>query len=439
MTFQEKIQLVILVLFCRYLITFVAIQNKPMKHKLLFIFLFFSSFFCNSSKAQDFQWVVKTDPDNNSSYTKSIVTDSKGNIYSIGVFGGIVDFDPGNTVFNLNGTIKSSVFILKLDKNKNFIWAKQIDGQVGLSIILYKNENIIITGQDFGLEIDLNPDPLQTFLIDNPTNGTGSFVVKLTSDGNFIFGNYYLGAFADESAIDNDDNIITTGVFGGINTDFDAGSNTYLLNPTSYDIFVLKNKSNGDFLWAKKWGGYGYDRPNSIACDQLNNIILTGNFENSISFANINYSDPNNTNFICKINSEGDDVWFRKLGNAGGLSSIEDKSVKTDSSNNIYFTTSYSSIYTSSLKPLIINFGNISLSFTSNAYDCLFFKLNSNGEYIWHNNIYGEEQQETYSINLDLNNDIYLVTTINGATFINNECNKVFPKQNTSYSREYLL
>lgn len=410
-----------------------------MKHKLLIYFSLFSLFFYNSSKAQDFQWVVKPDPDNNSSYTRSIVTDSKGNIYSIGVFSGIVDFDPSNSVFNLTGTIKSGIFILKLDKNKNFIWAKQIDGQAGLSICLDKNENVIITGQAFGLEIDLNPDSLQTFLIDNPTNGTGAFIVKLTSDGNFIFGNFYLGAYADESTVDDNDNIITTGVVGGINTDFDAGTNIYHLNPTSSDIFILKNKSNGVFLWAKKWGGYGYDRPTSLTCDKLNNIILTGNFENSVSFANITYGDPNNTNFIFKIDFEGNDIWFRKLGTEVGGSSFEDKSVKTDSSNNIYFTTGYSNNYSSSIKSLIINFGNITLSFTSNAYDSLFFKLSPNGEYIWHNNIYGDEEQQTNSLSFDLNNNIYLVTTISGTTFINNECNKVFPIKNISYSREYLL
>jgi gliding motility-associated-like protein len=52
MTFQEKIQLVILVLFCRYLITFVVIQIILMKQTLLLFFLVFTTHLFSQNKNQ---------------------------------------------------------------------------------------------------------------------------------------------------------------------------------------------------------------------------------------------------------------------------------------------------------------------------------------------------------------------------------------------------
>jgi len=404
------------------------------------IFLLFTLLFSIIGRGQDFIWASNTNQQaNGSSGIRSIVSDSKGNIYSTGSFSGIVDFDPStnsSTLVAQNGS--SNGFILKLDKNKNFLWVKQIisswvDG--GRSIILDKNENVIITGLATGTQIDLNPDPVDQYMIDNPTGNPGSYIVKLDSDGNFIFGNYYPGAYVDESTLDNDDNIITTGVSGGTNIDFDAGNGIYNLNTKGYDIFILKNNSNGAFIWAKNIGGNGYDYPVSLVCDNLNNIILKGNFENNIKFSNINYSSSYNCNFICKIKSDGQDLWFRQLGNVSGLISNEDKSVKTDYSNNIYFNTAYSSF----LSLFIPNFNNINLSFTSNSIDSILFKINENGDYIWHNSIYGNERQEIYSIDLDKNENLYLIAQVNGETFINDDCNQVFPNKNTCSSNEGLL
>ena len=62
-----------------------------------------------------------------------IALDELGNIYTTGYFEGIVDFDPGTGVYNLNAfnqhhIIPSVMFLSKLDNNGNFIWAKQMEG-----------------------------------------------------------------------------------------------------------------------------------------------------------------------------------------------------------------------------------------------------------------------------------------------------------------------
>ena len=415
--------------------------NKKIISNLL---LLFSLFFSLIGKSQDFIWASSTNYQAGYGYNgiRSIVTDSQGNIYSTGSFGGTVDFDPSNNNFNLTAFPPSigftNGFILKLDKDKNFLWVKQIksnwaDG--GRSIILDKNENIIITGLASAYQIDLNPDEVGQYLIENPTGNPGSYIIKLDPNGNFIFGNYYPGAYALESTLDNDNNIITTGVSGNSNVDFDAGNGVYILNNTnnSTDIFVLKNNTNGKFIWAKNVGGNRYDSPASIVCDNLNNIILTGNFESNINFLNTDYTCDNNCSFICKMQSDGQNLWFKQLGDFGG--SGGDKSIKIDSSNNIYFGTTFSSMY----RPFIPNFNNVNLTFTSNATDSILFKLNENGDYIWHNFIYGSEWQTLGSMVFDKNENLYVTASVAGETFINDSCNKVFPNKNTQISKEGIL
>ncbi|MFV5685344.1 T9SS type B sorting domain-containing protein [Flavobacterium sp. GB2R13] len=413
--------------------------NKKIFKQLLLLFSLLTSFI---GKAQDFIWASSTNYEAGYGYNdiRSIVTDSQGNIYSTGYFGGTVDFDPSANNFNLTASPTSigftNGFILKLDKDKNFLWVKQIksnwaDG--GRSIILDKNENVIITGLATGLQIDLNPDEVGQYKINNPTGNPGSYIIKLDSDGNFVFGNYYAEAYAEESTLDNNNNIITTGVVGRTSVDFDAGTGVYNLNNNSEDIFILKNNSNGGFIWAKNIGGSRYDYPNGIVCDNFNNIIITGIFETNISFLNKTYTSNGNCGFICKIQPDGQNLWFRQLGDSGG--SGGDKSIKIDRANNIYFGTSFSSMY----RPFIPNFDNINLTFTSDSIDSILFKLNQEGNYIWHNFIYGSEWQHLGSLAFDKNENLYVTANVAGETFINNSCNKVFPNENTQISKESLL
>ena len=54
-----------------------------------------------------------------------IAVDQNGSVYSTGKFLYTVDFDPGPGVFNLNAIANEDAFILKLDSNGNFGWAKK--------------------------------------------------------------------------------------------------------------------------------------------------------------------------------------------------------------------------------------------------------------------------------------------------------------------------
>lgn len=60
--------------------------------------------------------------------------------------------------------------------------------------------------------------------------------------------------------IDNEGNILTTGLFGET-ADFDPGPSNQLLTSAGFnDIFISKLTSSGEFIWAAKMGGSANDK-----------------------------------------------------------------------------------------------------------------------------------------------------------------------------------
>ena len=68
-----------------------------------------------------FLWAVSFDAFNEE-FGNAIATDIFGNVYLTGRFNGTVDFDPGLGTYNLS---PNGIFVLKLDTNGAFIWAKK--------------------------------------------------------------------------------------------------------------------------------------------------------------------------------------------------------------------------------------------------------------------------------------------------------------------------
>lgn len=122
-------------------------------------------------------FIQKLGPDGSHIWTKhcggsgtavgqGVKTDDSGNIIVMGNFSGTVDFDPGTGVFNMtnngNAYIGTATFILKLNADGNFLWAKQTEpvygGSVGYSMNRDIGGNLIITGY-FGGSADFGPGP----------------------------------------------------------------------------------------------------------------------------------------------------------------------------------------------------------------------------------------------------------------------------------------
>jgi hypothetical protein len=379
-----------------------------------------------SSGSQDI-FICKLDANGNFVWGKSIggvnedaVTDLKidnsGNVYLCGFFRGSADFDPSSNSFILSvssGGATADGFLLKLDLNGNFSYAKQIGGSTAIddhiySIDLDAQNNIYLTGY-FNGSCDLDPGATQ-FLVSS-TGGSDLFVVKLNSSGNFVFAKTVAGTFGNSvsggskgfSIKVNTFDIIVVGEFDGTQ-DFDTGSGT--LNLTSnglLDIFILKLDLNGNFVFAKSIGGTGNDAGNSIQIDQSNNLYISGYFNNTVDFnplSSVNNltSIGSSDGYLLKLDNSGGYLYCKQI---GGLGTDYCGKTSIDNNDNIFVTGSFSNS---------VDFDNSTsqLLLTSNGLKDIFVAAySSNGSIIYAQN-YGSTSDDEGRWVTCSNNYVYL-------------------------------
>lgn len=369
----------------------------------------------SSVYAQNFQW-AKQIGGTSSDIGRSIVVDAFGNVYTAGNFQGTVDFDPGAVIFNLTSAGMADVFVQKLDANGNFIWAKQIGGgsNDGISSVTVDAWGNVYTTGYFEGTADFDPGAAIFNL--TSTGNYDIFVQKMDSNGNFIWAKQIGGVSIDQPyslSVEDSANIYITGIFSGT-VDFDPGTGThYYTSAGSYDIFVLKLDSIGNFIWAKQMGGTQGDYGISIATDSFGNVYTTGHFSGTVDFDpgtttfNLNSAGGSQDIVIQKMDANGNFLWAKQIGGTGNNDLPYD--IAIDASGNNYITG--------------IFVGNVDFDpgvgttiLTSIGISDIFVqKMDANGSFIWAKQMGGILDDVTsYSITLDALGNVYTVGHFNG-------------------------
>jgi hypothetical protein len=301
-------------------------------------------------------FVIKYSPDGSLAWAKqfgsgnmghaegiSIKLDASGNVFISGIFYGKVDFDPGPGAFYMNSAIPAwDGFIEKLDPNGNFIWAKQITGagiKMPYSMKIYDDNNIYACGY-FSGTVDFNPDRKLKYNLTSYGN-QDAFILKLNESGGFVWAKQVGGTANDGTyniALDNNGNPLIAGWFYGT-ADFDPGSGTYPMDPFGQsDVYILKLSYDGNFMWAKQYGGPSFENSSDIQIDGSGNIYVAGYFYGTADF-DPGYgtfqltSNGNDDSFVLKTNSGGDLIWVTQTGGPGWDWSL---SAALDSDGNIF-------------------------------------------------------------------------------------------------------
>ncbi len=164
----------------------------------------------------------------NSDYATSVQTDNSGNVYVSGYFYGTVDFDPGSPTYNLTSTMGGcSSYLLKLDINGNYVWAKQVVLSASFSSnqchasSIDGNGNLYLTGEALGV-----------------------YISKLDSNGTTIWTGEYSGNgpnfFSNSICLDPVGNVFITGTFN-YQVNFNNGVSSSVLACQSIDdAFICK-------------------------------------------------------------------------------------------------------------------------------------------------------------------------------------------------------
>jgi hypothetical protein len=177
-------------------------------------------------------------------------------------------------------------------------------------------------------------------------------------------------------ATDDSGNIYVTGYFWGT-VDFDPSSGDPHTSNGSYDVFLSKFDSSGNFEWARTWGGSDMDRGMGVAADGSGNVYITGDFWSIVDFdpggGNPHTSNGVNDVFLSKFDSSGN---FKGAWTWGGSSYDRGSGVVADGSGYVYVTGDF--VGTVEFDP---SGGD---PHTSNgSYDVFLSKLDASGNFEW--------------------------------------------------------
>jgi hypothetical protein len=336
-----------------------------------------------------------------------ILTDNAGNVYTMGGFQGVVDFNAGSIINNLISVgDEDDIFISKLDSSGNFVWARHFGGNSVIQAIDFSIDsvgNIYITGQ-FQSTADFDP----SFKSANLTSlgGNDVFISKLDGDGNFVWAKQFGGNEFDVASgieVDHSGNIYTVGSFKST-VDFDPGTSIVNLTTIGYsNLFISKLDSNGIFIWAKQLASGGFAEAADIGVDSTGNIYTTGTFSGTPDF------DPSNNIasltwekegriFVSKLDSRGDFIWVKQFG-GNGFDSVNGMSI--DSHGNIYTTGIFYG--TADFDPGVNTFDLVS----SGSTDVFINKLDRNGQFVWAKRLGGDGFDQANDISVDSMGDVY--------------------------------
>ncbi len=386
------------------------------------------------------QWAISLGQDS-SSYdeVRSVVFDTKGNLYVAGRFEGAITFGNGVSLdATLNGKGNGNSFIAKYNSSKECIWAKSLDGD-WLNFVnniavdasgyvyvagyfegtMYLSKTIYLTstgdndgfvakfdstgecqwaniqdrstklGQIEGLAVDAEGNSyvigsFQQYVsfgngVSLSTDYFEDYLVKYNSSGKVEWAKF-IDSVSSESincvTVDTDGNIY---IAGDYNKSISFGNGVSLSTPENFNSFVAKYNSFGECQWASAICSKGISMPNSIAVDSLGNSFMAGYFHESIAYVNGDTvkSLGNADAYIAKFNKSGVCQWTTSC---GGKLSDYGNSVAVDAVGNSYLVGHYHGTCT---------FNN-AISFTGiQDISSFIAKYNASGKCVWAENLTG--------------------------------------------------
>ncbi|MBI5540240.1 MAG: SBBP repeat-containing protein [Bacteroidia bacterium] len=369
-------------------------------------------FFAKYDNLGNFIW-AKSIGGTNQEDCYSISIDNLGYIYVTGSFSGTADFDPGPTNANLTVVGFGGLFFAKYDNNGNYIWAKSVDNSVSRSLAVDALGNVYITGY-FWAATDFDPSGATASLTPIVQD---VFFAKYDNNGNYLWAKKIGGTSSDNWGthieIDPTGNVIISGYFKRT-SDFDPGTSTVNLTPAYngyYDIFFAKyNSSNGNYIWAKRFGSSYDDFTYSADLDSLGNIYISGYFSGTSDFdpgtgtANITAINIDADIFFAKYDNNGNYLWAK---NIAVMNYKQSFGIKVDNPGNLYITGGFQCTTDFDPGPGITNLTAV----CADTCDIFFAKYDLDGKYFWARSMGGTDNDQGNGITVDSLGNVYLIGT----------------------------
>lgn len=230
-----------------------------------------NTFFAKYDENGNYLWghglgieIFNNAPSIDRTYDNMVRVDEAGDLYLLGAFAGIKDFDPSLDSAKLISTSNlGNLVFAKYTTDGNYLYAKRLD--LGVSFVNYneiafyaiqidKNKNVYISG-DFVGNVDFDPSPSTNSLMNSSQRD--KFLAKYDMNGNFLYVkkfNWYENGAGQVSTLllDNVTNIYLINYCGSTCPDLDTGSGVVQFSASDCNNgskgFIAKYSSNGDFI-----------------------------------------------------------------------------------------------------------------------------------------------------------------------------------------------
>lgn len=382
---------------------------------------FYEAFVQKTDKNGNFVWAKRFGGDSFDNGT-DVTTDAAGNVYITGVYQETADFDPGEGEFILTSTGGLDVFVVKLDPNGNFVWAKSMGGteyEESAAIGTDALGNIYVSGYFFG---EMNFDPGQSETSLTPLGWSDGFVTKLHPDGTFVWAKQFGG---DDFDLALDMKVMPAGDLyftGNFNGTADFNPDPTILHTLTAEAeagFLLHLSPDGGYINAINVGESveGFYLL-SVDVDASGSAYVTGYFGGELTLGLVNgtettLSAPDFYNgVVLKINPDGSTAWATQL-------TGEQASIPYTVAINSNGETLLSGFYGGTLQ-----LGEILLTIESeNAMESFLAKLDANGNFTKGYRFGGANFVDKSGMGIDAENNIYLSASFETTSDINPNAN----------------
>ncbi|MBS1525885.1 MAG: gliding motility-associated C-terminal domain-containing protein [Bacteroidetes bacterium] len=285
-------------------------------------------------------------------------------------------------------------------------WVDDLGGPGGSSSIpaavkVDKQNNIYVTGI-FSGTVDFDPSAGVHNLTSN-ANSFDTYLAKYTSAGALIWVVAFGGTGTDQvnnMTIDDNGNPTVIGQYDSNSMDVDPGPGTTILtNNGDKDGFIVKFDTNGNFMWGRSIGGGGTDYGDRVAADHQGNVIVTVQYEQTVTVGGKNYTSAGSFNgLLIKYDPNGSVLWAINWSDTGDS---EGRYQNVDASNNIYVIGAFGNN---------VNFNPLGTASYLNGNGSAIFlaKYSPSGILIWVQPIAGYGVNNNLNLCLDSSGNVYI-------------------------------
>jgi len=319
-----------------------------------------------------------------------------------------ITIDPGgaNQELSTIATIPLANYLVKMTTDGQLIWAHSFNSTlfIQLNSISADAAGCCYINGNFNGSFDADPGNSIHQMTSNV--GMANFLLKLDADGNFVWAQQFDRASIIDIAI-RSNAVFCVGYFSET-VDFDNGpGNSSLTATDNQDCFVMRLNTDGEYQWVKQFGSTNntpddieYATEINVTPDGMINVSgifsESGDFNPELGITTLTAVGGTDV-FLMRLSAMGDFQWVVSTG-----TSIKEYTPRmtTSASGTIYL--SATTIQPNNNAPL---------------EDIFIARFSPNGSLLWSKLIGGENSDQAISVNVDEEDNLYLMGDFGSANF----------------------